>query len=126
MAIRLEYPFQVRPLTAEEGGGFLIEFPDLPGCMSDGETIEEAVANGADALRSWLATAREFGDPIPPPSQSTDDAYSGRWNLRTPKSLHRRLAERAKAEGVSLNTLAVTLLAEGLGRRGHDDDQRAA
>ncbi len=95
----------------------LIEFTDLPGCLSDGETIEEAVANGAEALRSWTETAREFGDPIPPPSRPCDDAYSGRWNMRVPKSLHRRLAERAKAEGVSLNTLAVILLAEGLGCR---------
>jgi antitoxin HicB len=126
MASRLDYPFQVRPLTAEEGSGYLIEFPDLPGCLSDGETIEEAIAHGADALRSWLDTAGEFGDPIPPPSRASDEAYSGRWNMRMPKSLHRRLAERAKAEGVSLNTLALTLLAEGLGRRDHGDDQRAA
>jgi antitoxin HicB len=126
MATRLDYPFQVRPLSKEEGGGYLIEFPDLPGCLSDGETIEEAITNGADAVRSWVDTAREFGDPVPPPSHPSDDAYSGRWNMRVPKSLHRRLAERAKAEGVSLNTLAVTLLAEGLGRRGRDSDQRAA
>jgi antitoxin HicB len=125
MATRLDYPFQVRPLTEEDGGGYLIEFPDLPGCLSDGATIEEAIENGADALRSWIATSQEFGDPVPPPSQPSDDAYSGRWNMRAPKSLHRRLAERAKAEGVSLNTLAVTLLAEGLGRRARDD-QRAA
>jgi antitoxin HicB len=46
--------------------------------------------------------------------------------MRVPKSLHRRLAERAKTEGVSLNTLAVTLLAEGLGQHGRDGDQRAA
>lgn len=126
MAMRLDYPFQVRPLTKAEGGGYLIEFPDLPGCLSDGETIEEALVNGADALRSWIAAAREFGDPIPRPSRPIDDTYSGRWNMRVPRSLHRRLAERAKAEGVSLNTFAVTLLAEGLGRRGRGDDQRAA
>ena len=125
---KLDYPFRVRPLSAEEGGGYLIEFPDLPGCVSDGETVAAAVANGADALRSWLLTAQEFGDPIPPPSRpGGDEAYSGRWNMRVPKSLHRRLAERAKAEGVSLNTLAVTLLAEGLARRERDgDEQRAA
>jgi antitoxin HicB len=126
MTTSLDYPFQVRPLAEEDGGGYLIEFPDLPGCLSDGATIEEAIVNGADALRSWIETAREFGDSVPPPSQPSDDAYSGRWNMRVPKSLHRRLAERAKAEGVSLNTLAVTLLAEGLGRRARDDDQRAA
>jgi antitoxin HicB len=77
-------------------------------------------------VRSWIETAREFGDPVSPPSRPADDAYSGRWNMRVPKSLHRRLAERAKAEGVSLNTLAVTLLAEGLGRRGRDGGQQAA
>jgi antitoxin HicB len=126
MATRLDYPFQVRPLTEEEGGGYLIEFLDLPGCMSDGATIEAAIASGADALRSWIETSREFGDAVPPPSRPADDAYSGRWNMRVPRSLHRRLAERAKAEGVSLNTLAVTLLAEGLGRRAREGGQEAA
>ena len=51
-------------------------------------------------------------DTIPLPSSATRISYSGRWLLRTPKSLHKRLSERAKAEGVSLNTLAVTLLAD--------------
>jgi antitoxin HicB len=54
-------------MTEEDGGGYLIEFPDLPGCLSDGETVEAAIANGADALRSWIETAREFGDAVPPP-----------------------------------------------------------
>jgi antitoxin HicB len=54
MATRLDYPFQVRPLTEADGGGYLVEFPDLPGCLSDGETIEGAIANGADALRSRI------------------------------------------------------------------------
>ena len=43
----IEYRFTIRPLSTEEGSGYLIEFPDLPGCMSDGETIGEAIANGA-------------------------------------------------------------------------------
>ena len=111
----IEYRFTVRPLTESEGGGYLIEFPDLPGCMSDGETIEEAIANGEDAQRGWIAAMKEAGRPIPPPSVEPAETYSGKWQLRAPKSLHRRLAERAKREGVSLNTLAITLLAEGLG-----------
>ena len=113
-----EYRFTIRPLSAEEGGGYLIEFPDLPGCMSDGETIEEAIANGEDAKRCWIDAMREAGRRIPPPSAEPGEGYSGKWQLRAPKSLHRRLAERARREGVSLNTLAVTLLAEGLGTRG--------
>jgi antitoxin HicB len=64
----IENRFAVRSLTEDEGGGYLIEFPDLPGCMSDGETIEEAISNGADAKRCWIAAMREAGRPIPPPS----------------------------------------------------------
>ncbi len=59
-----EYTFMARPLAEDEGGGYLIEYTDIPGCMSDGETIEEAIANGRDALRSVLLTMAEFGDPI--------------------------------------------------------------
>jgi antitoxin HicB len=62
-----QYPFQVRPLTEEEGGGYLIEFPDIPGCISDGETPEEAIVNGRDALKCCLLTMGEFGDIIPLP-----------------------------------------------------------
>jgi antitoxin HicB len=117
-----EYRFAIRPLTVEEGGGYLIEFPDLPGCMSDGETIEQALANGAEAKRDWIAAMREAGRPIPPPAIDATEAYSGKWVLRTPKSLHRGLAERARQEGVSLNALAVAMLAQGLGHRiGRDE-----
>ena len=112
-----EYRFTVRPLAEDEGGGYLIEYPDLPGCMSDGETVEEAIANGEDAKRCWIAAMRQAGRPIPPPAVEIVESFSGKWQLRAPKSLHRKLAEQAKREGVSLNALAVALLAEGLGER---------
>ena len=60
-----EYPCEIRPLSESEG--FLIVYPDLPGCMSDGVTVEEALANGRDAVKGWILTAREFGDPVPAP-----------------------------------------------------------
>ena len=63
-----EYPFNISTLPPEEGGGYLIEFPDLPGCISDGETIEEAIANGKDAMFCWIETAKQHGDEIPQPS----------------------------------------------------------
>jgi antitoxin HicB len=110
---KIEYPFTIRRLSKAEGGGWLVEFPDLPGCIADGETIEEAVEAGSDALRSWLATAKEFKDPVPAPSVG----LSGKWVQRVPKSLHAKLAAKAEKEGVSLNTLVVSLIAEGLGRR---------
>jgi antitoxin HicB len=105
------------PLTLDEGGRYLVEFPDLPGCISDGQTVAEAVANPRDAQAAWIAAMREAGRPIPAPGADPADGYSGKWVLRTPRSLHRSLAERAKREGVSLNMLAVALLAEGLGHR---------
>jgi antitoxin HicB len=117
MMSEFDYPFSIRPLTQAEGGGYLIEYPDLPGCMSDGETIEEAIANGRDAQATWIAAMREAGRTVPPPGADRGAGYSGKWVLRTPKSLHRSLAERARREGVSLNTLAIALLAEGLGHR---------
>ena len=61
----VEYPFEVRPLSKEEGGGYSIYFPDLPGCWSDGATPEEAIENGRDALQSWLTVAQEFGMTFP-------------------------------------------------------------
>jgi len=110
------YPFTIRPLSQEDGGGFLIEYPDIPGCMSDGETPSAAILNGRDALKSALRTIREFGDPIPTPGSFS--ASSGQWRQRVPKSLHARLVARAAREGVSLNMLVTALLAEGLvGRR---------
>jgi len=108
-----DYPFEVRPLPEEEGGGYLITFPDLPGCISDGETPQEAIKNGLDAATSWLKTAREFNDPLPKPSESS----SGKFVTRLPKSLHTRLITRAKQEGVSMNALVTAYLAEALGRR---------
>jgi antitoxin HicB len=66
--IQVDYPFRMRPLDDDEGGGWLIEFPDLPGCMSDGETPQEALLNGADARDCWIAAMRAAGRPIPPPS----------------------------------------------------------
>ena len=69
---KLGYPCSITILSAKEGGGYLIEFPDLPGCISDGETIGEAIANGADAISCWIETAKQYGDEIPQPRSSVD------------------------------------------------------
>jgi antitoxin HicB len=60
-----EYRITTRPLSKDEGGGYLVEYPEIPGCMSDGETIEEAIANGRETLRDCLAVFRESGRPVP-------------------------------------------------------------
>lgn len=122
MSLRIdEYPFTIRPLTQEEGGGFLIEYPDLPGCMSDGETPEEAIRNGRDAVKSYILSCKKYGDPVPKPGAT----MSGQWRQRVPRSLHARLVDQARSEGVSLNTLVTSLVAEGLGvRRGYSRRHR--
>ena len=105
--------FEIRPLSEEEGDGYLIEFPDFPGCIADGATPGEAMREGVDALKSYRETLKRLGREIP----ETGEVYGGQWRQRVPKSLHAALARRAAREGVSLNMLATTLLAEGIGRR---------
>lgn len=111
----LDYPFTIHHLPLEDGGGYLIEFPDLPGCMSDGDTPEEAIENGRDAVACWISAAKASGRKIPKPGEL--EQQSGKWVQRVPKSIHLRLVEKAKEEGVSLNTLVVSMLAEGLGKQ---------
>ena len=106
------YPFTILPLREDEGGGFVVEYADLPGCVSDGNTPEEAVINGRDAVKAYLLSCLKHGDPVPKPRVA-----SGQWRQRVPRSLHARLVARARREGVSLNTLVAAMIAEGLGRR---------
>lgn len=75
----LEYPFQLQQLTEAEGGGWLVTFPDLPGCMSDGETPAEAVANGEDAVVAWLRAVREAGREIPAPGSCTSTRAASQY-----------------------------------------------
>jgi antitoxin HicB len=70
-------PFTVRPLAKEEGDGYLIEFPDLPGCISDGGTPKDAIRNGQDALSICLLTLKEFGKPAPQPGTTSAPVDSG-------------------------------------------------
>ena len=89
-------------------GGFVASYPDLPGCITCGETLEAAVANAADAKRAWLQAALEDGLPVREPDDLEN--YSGQFKLRIPKSLHRSLAEHARQEGISMNQYCVYLL----------------
>jgi antitoxin HicB len=109
-----DYAIEIRPLTEEEGGGFLATFPDLPGCLADGETPEEAIVDAKGAFKCWMEAQKEWGRPYPIPTTS---GMSGKFVQRLPKSLHAKLVKRAKQEGVSLNTLVLSFIAEGVGRR---------
>lgn len=112
------YPVNITPLSKEDGGGFLVTFPDLPGCMADGEFVEEALKEGEDAVKAWIETAKAEGAHIPLPNSAKK--FSGQFRLRLPKSLHAKLAATAEDENVSLNTVTVALLAEWLAKRPSD------
>jgi antitoxin HicB len=113
MAKIADYPFEIRPLSQEDGGGFLVSYPDFAECISDGETVEEALANGQDALKATIAALKARKMPVPLPNSG--GVASGKFVARVPKTVHAQLATRAKAEGVSLNTLVLTFIAQGLG-----------
>jgi antitoxin HicB len=96
-----------------DGGVFAANVPELPGCFSEGATREEALKNLQGALECWLSAAMESGIEIPSPrGESEPEEYSGRFSVRVPRSLHRRLVLRAQTEGCSLNQLVSTALAE--------------
>ncbi|MCM1099823.1 MAG: type II toxin-antitoxin system HicB family antitoxin [Clostridium sp.] len=105
--MKLNYRMEV--LEDMEEGGFVVSYPELPGCITCGETVESAVANALDAKKAWLETAIESGIEIHEPDSLED--YSGQFKLRIPRSLHRSLAEHAKREGISMNQYCVYLLA---------------
>jgi antitoxin HicB len=106
------YQFTVRPLSKDEGGGYLVEYPDIPGCMSDGETVEEAIANGREALRDCIEVFRESGRKLPKPS-----VEAAQWRQRLPRTLYLKLTKQAEGEGVSINSLVTAIIAEAIGSK---------
>jgi len=65
--LSLPYSILLTPLSEEDGGGWFVEIPELPGCMSDGESQQEALENIKDAKKLWLESSLIHGDPIPEP-----------------------------------------------------------
>ncbi|MDO4478304.1 MAG: type II toxin-antitoxin system HicB family antitoxin [Lachnospiraceae bacterium] len=103
-------PYRLELVEDKEEGGFVVSFPDLPGCLSCGETMESALQNALDAKKVWLETALEEGIEIREPDSLK--GYSGQFKLRLPRTLHRSLAEHAQREGISMNQYCVYLLAK--------------
>jgi antitoxin HicB len=93
--------------------GWFVRIPELPGCMSQGDTQEEALAMIRDAQQLWLRGALEDGWTIPEPRAAAD--YSGKFNVRVPRRVHRDLVHAAEDEGVSLNLFVATALARATG-----------
>ena len=104
----LAMPYRLEIVPDSDEGGFVASYPELPGCISVGDTVEEAASNALDAKREWILSAIEEGIKINEPESFA--AYSGQFKLRIPKSLHKSLAEHSKQEGISMNQYCLYLL----------------
>ena len=108
----MSLPYQEVIVHSKEGG-YVGYIPDLKGCITQAETRDEIITMLEDAKKSWLEAAISGGIKIPEPLSEIE--FSGKFNLRIPKSLHKSLVMGARKEGVSVNQMAMCLIARGLG-----------
>ena len=98
-------------VITDPDGGYVAAFPDLPGCFAQAEELGALIRLASEARAAWISGEFSDGHDIPLPTYPEE--YSGKFNVRLPRSLHRRLAESAEREGASLNQHVVSLLSEG-------------
>ncbi len=110
-----DYRVVLSKLSEEDGGGWLATSDDLPGCMADGETPEEALKDWEGAEAAWLDANAKMGRPTPKPSSIP--SHSGIFTVRMPVFLHTRLAARAETERTSINQFVTAVIAKELGKR---------
>lgn len=104
----MSLPYRMEIIPDVEEGGYVVYFPELPGCLTCAETLQEAVISAEDAKREWFKASIKSNFEIPEPLSEND--FSGQFKLRIPKSLHRSLSENAKKEGISMNQYCLYLL----------------
>jgi len=97
----LPYTYLMQPVADESGNYFYGQVLELDGCQSHGSTFEDAYRNLRDAMEGWLETKLEHGDVIPEPIGK--ETFSGKFVIRIPRSLHKKLSIEAQREGISLN-----------------------
>lgn len=98
----------IRECSADDGGGYRASFMDLPGCVGDGATPEEALLHAEEAKECWLEAAQELGVDI------DKNNYSGRLLLRIPRDMHRDITLVARSNGVSINALIAKIVSNSL------------
>ena len=108
-------PRYVRRLVPDPGGGYTATIHELPGCIAEGDTAEEALAHLSAVAQSWMESAEASGYQITPPIDY--EGASGKIALRISRRLHQLAAERAELEGISLNQFIGNALASYLGQQ---------
>src|ERR1700687_2811649 len=111
----LSLPYTI-VLKQDEEGDFLAHLEEIPRCQAHGGTIQEAIDHLNEMKTLWFEECLESNQAIPEPVIE-EVLPSGKWVQRVPRSLHKKLSELAKREGVSLNQLVSGVLAEAVGRR---------
>lgn len=109
--------YMARPYRIElipDDDEWFVEMPELPGCMSQGQTPEEALLMIRDAQRGWLTVRLEHGLAIPEPAPEPEHRFTGRFSIRVPRDLHRALVTAAAGQGASLNLYVATILAQAV------------
>lgn len=123
--VALPYNFEVASARDGEHSFWTASVEELPGCVAQGDTPEEAVAGLRPAMESWLTSAMAEQREIPVPAKKganprSADSYSGRFLVRMPKSLHAELASAAERQQVSLNRFVTDILAGAVERGDRD------
>lgn len=108
-------PNYIRRLMPDPAGGYTATIHELPGCIAEGDTAEEALAQLDLVAHSWMESAEASGYPITPPIDY--QGASGKVALRISRRLHQIAAERADFEGISLNQFIGNALASYLGQQ---------
>ena len=102
--------YEIKIISDKESEYFAVRFPDFPGVVTGGHSLEQAMRNAQDALELTIDTMKEHKLPLPKPKTR----FSGQFNVRVPKDLHRELVRKAEEEGVSLNALVNYLLSQSI------------
>lgn len=116
----MSLPYEVA-VTPSPEGGYAARVLDLPGCITQGETLQEVFEMIEDAKLCWISSQLEYDEEVPEPHDPLK--LDGRLHLRIPRSLHKKLSKCAAREGVNVNQLAIYLMASGLGERFTEDKQ---
>lgn len=101
----MTYPFDAKKVNIEGHIFWVLESKALKGCVGQGDTFKEALAEFEANEQEWLATAKEVGIPIPDiDSQKNNEyCYSGKFTVRVSKRTHQEIAKAAEEYGVSIN-----------------------
>lgn len=104
--------YKLEIIEDKEEGGFVLSYPELPGCITCADSIQEGLKLLEDAKKSWMEAYIESNIEIPEPDNI--NSYSGNFKLRIPKSLHKKIADNSKQEGISMNQYCLYLLSKSI------------